>query len=128
MNLPADVYYRVVNIAESYYVLRNRLKKMESSVLFKTVPKDGQPRGNQVADTTAHKAEQIVERQEECQRKVNAIERALNPLGPIYKDFIRRNLFEHKDMKYIDLPLSLPEKDDVRTFFLNRLARYLHEI
>ena len=128
MNLPADVYYRVVNIAESYYVLLKRLKKMESSALLNTAPKDGQPRGNQTADTTAHKAEQIIERQEECDRKINAIERALSPLGPIYKDFIRLNLFERKDMRLIDLPLSFQEKKDVRTFFLNRLARNLHEI
>lgn len=128
MGLPVDVYYRVVNISESYYVLRNRLKKIESSVLYNTARKDGQPHGNQVADTTAHKAEQIIEQQEECLRKIKAVEQAINPLGPIYKDFIKLNIFEHKDIKNIDLPMSFQEKKDVRTFFLTKVARNLNEI
>lgn len=128
MNLPADVYYRVVNISESYYVLLDRLKEMENSVMHNTAPKDGQPHGNQLGDPTAHKAERLIEKQEECDRKIKAIERSLNPLGPIYKDFIKLNFFERKRMNDIDLPMSFQEKKDVRTFFLNRLARNLNEI
>lgn len=128
MDLPADVYYRVLNIASSYYVLLDRLKKMESSVMFKAPIKDGQPHGNQVSDPTAHKAEKIIRKQEECNRKITAIERAWNHLGPIYKNFIELHFFEHKDMKKIDLPMSLQEKQEVRTFFLIKLARNLNEI
>lgn len=128
MNLPADVYYRVVNIAESYYVLLNRLKEIENSVLHNTAPKDGQPHGNQISRPTEHKAEKILEKQEECKRKINAIERALKPLGPRYKDFIKLNFFEHKDMRSIDLPMSFQEKNDVRHFFLTKVARNLNEI
>jgi len=128
MNLPADVYYRVVNIAESYYVLCKRLKEIEDSVLQGTARKDGQPRGNQISNTTATRAEKIIEKQTECERKINAIERALKPLGPLYKDFIRLNLFEHKKMEAIDLPMSVEEKRDVRIFFLVKLARNLNEI
>ena len=128
MQLPADVYYRVVNIAESYYVLRDRLKKMENSVLSGTARKDGQPRGNQTSDTTAARAEKIIEKQAECDRKVKAIERAWNILGPLYKEFIRMNFFEHQDARNLEFPMSLEEKKEVRAFFLIRLARNLNEI
>ena len=128
MQLPIDVYYRVVNISESYYVLLNRLKEIENSVMYNTARKDGQPHGSQISDTTAHKAERIIVKQEECKRKITAIERALNPLGPLYKDFIKSNLFEHKDLQSIDLPLSPQEKKDVRKFFLIKVAQNLNEI
>ncbi len=128
MDLPADVYYRVVNISESYYVLRKRLKRIENSVLQSTVRKDGQPRGNQISNTTANRAEKIVEKQSECERKIEAIERALKPLGPLYKDFIKLHFFEHKKTEEIDLPMSVEEKRDVRKFFLIKVARNLNEI
>lgn len=128
MNLPADVYYRVVNISNSYYILLDRLKRMEDSVMNKTVASDGQPRGNQVGNPTEHKAEKIIEKQTECERKIKAIERAFSVLGPRYQDFIKQHFFEHKVMKDIDLPMSVQEKQDVRTFFLNRVARNLNEI
>ena len=128
MGLPPDVYYRVVNIASSYYVLLDRLKKMENSVMFKAPIKDGQPHGNQVIDTTAHKAEKIMQRQEECRRKIAAIELTWKHLGPVYKKFIKQHFFEHKAIESIDLPMSLQDKKDVRKFFLIKLARNLNEI
>jgi hypothetical protein len=127
-HLPMDVYYRVVNISESYYILLNRLKKMENSVLNNTARKDGQPRGNQVSDTTAQKAEKIIGKQEECERKIKAIEKAMEPLGPLYKDLIRLYFFEHKDMRASDLPISHQEKKDVLAYFLTKLAQNLNEI
>jgi len=94
----------------------------------KTVHNDGQPHGNQVGKPTELKAEKIIEKQEECKRKIKAVERAWNPLGPLYKDFIKLNLFEHKDMESIDLPITLQEKKEVRAYFLIKLARNLNEI
>lgn len=128
MNLPADIYYRVVNIAQSYYILLDRLKQVESSVVYRTPHRDGQPRGNQVSNPTADKAEKITERQAECERKIKAIERAWNVLGPRYKEFIKLHYFEHREIESIDLPMSAQEKKDVRTFFLTKLAMNLHEI
>ena len=128
MNLPADVYYRVVNIAQSYYILLNRLKHMESSVMYRTPHSDGQPHGSQISNPTADKAEKISERQEECERKIKAVERAWNLLGPRYREFIKLHYFEHRKIESIDLPLSPQEKKDVRIFFLIKLARNLHEI
>jgi hypothetical protein len=128
MHLPMDVYYRVVNISESYYILLNRLKKMENSVLHNTPPKDGQPHGNQVSQPTEHKAERIIAKQEECERKIKAIEKAMEPLGPLYKDFIRLYFFEHKDIKIADLPISHEEKKNVLSYYLIRLAKTLNEI
>jgi hypothetical protein len=89
---------------------------------------DGQPHSNQVGKPTEQKAEKIIVKQEECERKIKAVERAWNPLGPIYKDFIKLNLFEHKDIESIDLPMTLQEKKEVRSYFLIKLARYLNEI
>lgn len=110
MKLPIDVYYRVLNISESYYILRNRLKEMGNSVLNGTARKDGQPHGSQISKPTENQAEKLIEKQAECERKINAIERALKPLGPLYKDFIKLNLFERRKMEWIDLPMSFQEK------------------
>lgn len=126
MNLPADIYYRVVNIASSYYVLLNRLKRIEDSVMYKTAVSDGQPRGNQVSNPTERKAEKITDKQAECRRKIEAIERSLDVLGPKYQNFIKHYFFEHK--KSIDFPMPIQEKREVVIFFLNRLARNLNEI
>lgn len=127
MFLPPDIYFRVVNIAESYYVLLKRLKKIESYVLYGTAPKDGQPRGNQISDTTSSKAEKIMSRQAECKRKIEAIELAQKPLGPLYKEFIKLNFFEHRKAEEIELPMSSEDKRDVRKFFLKKLAQNLNE-
>lgn len=126
MNLPADIYYRVVNIASSYYVLLNRLKRIEDSVMYKTAVSDGQPRGNQVSNPTERKVEKITDKQAECRRKTEAIEQSLKGLGPKYQDFIKHYFFEHKKSK--DFPMSVQEKRDVVIVFLNRLARNLNEI
>ena len=128
MKLPVDVLYRVVNISNSYYILLNRLKQFECSVMNNTSHNDGLPHGNQVGKPTEQKAEKIIEKQEECERKIKAVERAWNPLGPLYKDFIKLNLFEHKDMESIDLPMTLQERKEVRAYFLIKLARNLNEI
>lgn len=128
MKLPLDVYHRVVNIAESYYVLRHRLKEIENSVLNGTARKDGQPRGTQISNTTASRAEKIIEKQAECERKIKAIERAWNVLGPLYQEFIKKNFFEHQDARNLDFPMSLEEKKEVRAFFLVKLAQNLNEI
>ncbi|MVB11365.1 hypothetical protein CAFE_20800 [Caprobacter fermentans] len=128
MQLPKDVYFRVVNIAESYYVLLHRLKEMENSVLNGTARKDGQPRGSGISNTTATRAEKIIEKQAECERKVRAIERAWHILGPLYQEFIRMNFFEHQDARELDFPMSLEEKKEVRAFFLIKLAQNLNEI
>jgi hypothetical protein len=128
MKLPVDVLYRVVNISNSYYILLNRLKQFECSVMNNTSHNDGQPHSNQVGKPTEQKAEKIIEKQEECERKIKAVERAWNPLGPLYQDFIKLNLFEHKDMESIDLPMTLQERKEVRAYFLIKLARNLNEI
>lgn len=128
MILPADVYYRVVNIAQSYYILLDRLKEYKNSVLYETHRSDGQPRGNRISNPTADKAEKKSARQAECERKIKAIERAWNVLGPRYKEFIRLHYFEHRKLESIDLPMTPQEKKDVNTFFLTKLAMNLHEI
>ncbi|HCM22824.1 MAG TPA: hypothetical protein DHW78_00655 [Ruminococcaceae bacterium] len=128
MDLPADIYYRVINISSSYYALLDRLKKIENSVIYKAPVKDGQPHGGGISDPTARKTEKIVQKQEECNRKITAIERAWNHLGPIYKDFIKLHFFEHKAIERIDLPMSIQEKEDVRQVFLIQVARNLNEI
>jgi len=128
MDLPADVYYRVLNIANSYYVLLDRLKIMENSIMFKAAIKDGQPHGNQLNDPTAHKAETIIHKQEECKRKITAIELTWKHLGPVYRQFINQHLFENKPMESIDLSMSIQEKEDVKKVFLVKLAKNLNEI
>jgi hypothetical protein len=109
--------------------LLQRRQEIESEIIHQSPDSDGQPRGNQTSDVTAQKAERIVLRQEQNERKIKAIEQAWHSFSePYQRDFIKFNFVENIRMDDINLPFSDRTMKRIRKTFLICLAENLHEI
>ena len=129
INLPNDIYREAVNTAKSYYALLRRQKDIEDEIINASPTSDGQPRGNQTSDTTAQKAEKIIKRQAQNERKIKAVEQAWDEFTePYQREFIKLNLFENIRMDDINLPVSLRSMKRLRKKFLIQVAENLDEI
>ena len=129
INLPNDIYREAVNTAKSYYALLRRQKDIEDEIINASPTSDGQPRGNQTSDTTAQKAEKIIKRQAQNDRKIKAIEQAWAVFTePYQREFIKLNLFENIRMDDINLPISQRSMKRLRHRFLLHIAENLNEI
>ena len=129
INLPNDIYREAVNTAKSYYALLRRQKDIEDEIINASPTSDGQPRGNQTSDTTAQKAEKIIKRQAQNDRKIKAIKQAWAVFTkPYQREFIKLNLFENIRMDDINLPVSLRSMKRLRKKFLIQVAKNLNEI
>ena len=129
IKLDPDVYSRCVATAKGYYRMLQRQKEIEEEIIHETHAPDGQPRGSGTGDPTARKVEKILQRQRENDRKIRAVEQAWMSLRKQHeRDLIKKNLFEHIPMMYLDLPMCLRSMKQVRKRFLVRLAENLHEI
>lgn len=129
INLPNDIYREAVNTAKSYYALLRRQKDIEDEIINASPTSDGQPRGNQTSDTTAQKAEKIIKRQAQNDRKIKAIEQAWAVFTePYQREFIKLNLFENIRMDDINLPFCIRTMKTIRKKFLVYVAENLNEI
>lgn len=129
INLPNDIYREVVNVAKSYYALLRRRKEIEDELINASPVSDGQPHGTTPGDPTARKAERIILRQAENDRKIKAVEQAWATFTePYQREFIKLNLFENIRMEDINLPISLRSMKRLRKKFLINVARNLNEI
>ena len=129
ISLPNDIYRTAVNISKSYYAMLMRRKEIEDEIIHASPVSDGQPRGSGTSNTTAQKAERIILRQAENERKIKAIEQAWTAFSePYQREFIRLNLFENIRMDDINLPVSLRSMKRLRKKFLIQVAENLNEI
>ena len=129
INLEADVYQRCVATAKAYYSLLKRRREIENDIIHAGISADGQPRGNRVSNPTAQKAEKILMRQEENERKIRAVERANDALSDdCQREFIRLNFYEGIPIHHINLPMTTISMKRVRKRFLVALAENLNEI
>lgn len=129
INLPNDVYRMAVNVAKSYYAMLRRREEIEDEVINASQSSDGQPHGSGISDTTAQKAERILLRQEENERKIKAVEQAWAAFAePYQREFIRLNLFENIRMEDINLPFAIITMKRLRKKFLIHVAENLHEV
>lgn len=129
INLPNDIYREVVNVAKSYYALLRRRKEIEDELINASPVSDGQPHGTTPGNPTARKAERIILRQAENDRKIKAVEQAWATFTePYQREFIKLNLFENIRMEDINLPISLRSMKRLRKKFLINVARNLNEI
>ena len=109
-------------------MLRRR-KEIEEEIIHESPSFDGQPKGRNVSDVTARKAERILQRQEENEKRILAVEKAwIACIDDCEREFIKLNLFEHVRMQDIDLPISIITMKRYRKRFLVRLAENLFEI
>lgn len=129
VHLDVDIYGRCLNTAKGYYALLLRRKEIENEIIHESPSFDGQPRGNGIGDVTARKVERILQRQEENEKKILAIEKAwMSCEDDCEREFIKLNLFEHIQMQNINLPISIITMKRYRKKFLVRLAENLFEI
>jgi hypothetical protein len=129
ISLPNDVYKTAVNTAKAYYAMLRRRKEIEDEIINESPCSDGQPHGSGTSDTTAQKAERILLRQAENERKVKAVEQAwaIFPNG-FDREFIKLNLFENIRMDDINLPMAVRSMKRLRKAFLFCVAENLNEI
>lgn len=129
VKLDDDVYSRCLATAKGYYTMLRRRKKIEDEIIHAGHCPDGQPRGNGIGNPTARKAERIMVRQQKNEERIRAVEQAWCECQDDWeKEFIKQNLFEHRPMKYINLPMAEITMKRYRKQFLIRLAQNLHEI
>lgn len=129
ISLPNDIYREAVNTAKSYYAMLRRRDEIESEIIGASPVSDGQPHGTTPSDVTGSKAERILLRQAENDRKIKAVEQAWATMTePFQRKFIQLNFFEDIHMFNINLPPSLRTMKQWRKIFLLRLAENLNEI
>ena len=129
ISLPNDVYRNAVNISKSYYAMLRRRHEIEDEIIQASHPPDGQPGGGGPGNPTERKAERIIQRQAENERKIKAVEQARAAFSePYQREFIRLNLFENIRMDDINLPVSLRSMKRLRKKFLIQVAENLNEI
>lgn len=129
ISLPNDIYRTAVNVAKSYYAMLRRRRDIEQEIILASPISDGQPRGTKTSDTTAQKAERLMLRQGENERKIQAVEQAWATFtAPWQREFIKLNLFENIRMDDINLPVSIRTMKQWRKMYLFQVAENLHEI
>jgi len=129
ISLPNDIYRNAVNISKSYYAMLRRRHEIEDEIISASHAPDGQPGGGGPGDPTGRKAERIIQRQAENERKIKAVEQAWDEFTePYQREFIRLNLFENVRMDDINLPVSLRSMKRLRKKFLIQVAENLNEI
>ena len=85
--------------------------------------------GSGTGDPTARKVEKILQRQRENDKKIRAVEQAwMRCDSDDEREFIKQNLFRHKQMQFINLPFSIITMKRYRKRFLIYLAEELREI
>lgn len=127
--VPKDIYSHCVRIAKSYYTLLTRRGQIEREILYASAaPPAGMPRGSDVGKPTESTALRLIRKKDEIDRKIGAIQRALEFLpGEVERAFIRKNLFERVPMIYIDAPISERTGKRIRAAYIQRLAMELDE-
>lgn len=128
--IPKDVYSRCVGIAKSYYLLLARKREIEREILLSSPPpSNGMPKGGRISDSTGDKAERLLRRKAEIERKIAAIQAAMEALrDETEREFIRKNLFDRIPMGYFYTPMSIETCKRTRKRFIIHIAEETNEI
>ena len=126
--LPPDTYHIVLTIAKSYYTLLRRRREIDDAIRWESRQVDGPP-GGAPGNPTARKAERLITKKDQNERKIQAIEKAWNEMSDdTERELIERNLFQKIPMNWINLPMSERSMKRVRRRFLRCLAEELGEL
>ena len=130
MQIPKDTYGDCVRVAKSYYLLLARKREIEREILLSSPPPpNGMPRGGRISDKTGEKAERLIRRKAVIERKLGAIQAALDGLRDEHEmAFIRKNLFDRIPMEYIPAPMCERTMQSIRRAYIVALAYFLDEI
>lgn len=127
--LPKDIYRQCVAIAGAYYTLLARRKAIEEEICCTASSLDGVPSSSTIGNPTARTVERLILATQRNEWKIKCIEQALCQMADnVEREFIRKNIFEHIRMRYIELPMSTRTMERVRARYLYNLARELGEI
>ena len=86
------------------------------------------PRGGGNGDPTAAKAEKLIARLAEVDRKIDAMQKALDALpDEESRVLVRKNLFDHLPMQYIPVSMSERTMKRVRAQYIRLVAEYMGE-
>lgn len=127
--IPNDIYCQCVAIAKSYYTMLRRRREQEEIILHGSACNDGQPKAQGTGDPTARKAERLIAAKERNDWKIRAVEQAWSRMeDQTARDFVKYNLFEGLQMRYIDLPMSIRTMTRTRSQFIRFVAEELGEV
>ena len=128
--MPKDIYSRCTILAKSYYNLLARRREKEREILLSSPPPgDGMPRSHGNGNPTAAKAERLIMCKDELDRKIKALQSAMEAMpDDTAREFIRKNLYDRLPMRYIDSPLPEISMKRIRRKFICLVAINLGEI
>ena len=95
--IPKEVYQRNARLAKCYYFWLKQRRDIERDILYASAgPGDGMPRGGGNGDPTAAKAEKLIARLEEVDKKIRALQQAMDAMpDEESRVLIRKNLYDH---------------------------------
>lgn len=128
--IPKEIYSECVQIAKDYYTLLDQRKEIEKDILLgSSGPADGMPRASTPGNPTAAKAEAMMREKARVDRMIKAIQSALETLpDETARQVIRKNLFQHIPMHWINLPAPIITMKRIRSAFIRQLARNLGKV
>ena len=96
--IPWEIYRECTLIAKSYYDLLEQRRDIEKEILLgSNAPADGMPRSPGVGDPTEQKAEALIQRKAEVEKKIHALQTAFEHLEEEWeRKLIRLNLFREQ--------------------------------
>ena len=127
MVINREIYSECTRIAKSYYDLLRQRREIEKDILLGSAgPSDGMPRSSTPGNPTAAKAERLMQEKERVDRKIMAIQDALETLPDnAAMQLIRQNLFRKIPMHWVNLPMSIITMKRIRSRFIRQLAKNL---
>lgn len=123
------MYQRNVRLAKCYYFWLRQRRDIQRDILYASAaPGDGMPRASGNGDPTAAKAEKLIARLAEVDRKIDAMQKALDALpDEESRVLVRKNLFDHLPMQYIPVSMSERTMKRVRAQYIRLVAEYMGE-
>ena len=123
------MYQRNARLAKCYYFWLKQRRDIERDILYASAgPGDGMPRGSGNGDPTAAKAEKLIARLAEVDRKIQAMQKAMDALpDEECRVLVRKNLYDHLPMQYIPVNMSERTMKRVRAQYIRLVAEYMGE-
>lgn len=91
-------------------------------------PGDGMPRGGGNGDPTAAKAAKLVARLGEVDRKIHALQAAMDLMpDEDARVLIRKNLYDHIPLQHIPVNMSERTAKRTRSMYIRLVAEYMGE-
>lgn len=127
--IPKEVYQRNARLAKCYYFWLKQRRDIERDILYASAgPGDGMPRGGGNGDPTAAKAEKLIARLGEVDRKIHALQEAMDAMpDEDARVLIRKNLYDHIPLQYIPVNMSESTMKRTRALYIRLVAEKMGE-